>query len=418
MAAPFPANIPPADATAFLRDKLAIPTETWTDIWKEAHARAFVVAGANTEAIVTDFHQAVTRAIAEGQTLEQFRQSFDAIVEKHGWSHTGSRGWRSRVIFETNTRMAYMAAKWKGFVENKLMRPFLRYVGILDDRIRPQHRSWHDTVLPVDDPWWQTHFPPNGWGCRCDVQSLSQRDLDRRGFRVQPEAPPMVMVSRPVNSATGRTSVMVPKGIDPGFDYNVGVAAYGTGLAKPLPRDGKQWPKLLGPFQGKDPVTGLEPKLPDLPLEKPVAELLPRATPNFPDILASIIDMVIDNASGSITDVVETSILIGGRMLEHLGGKDSRADGRHRYLPLLPELLRDPAEIWVGFAADPDTGKVTMRRRYVKYLDLPESGVRAVGLVAEAAAREWVGFTMFRGDEDLFKNMRWGHLLYRSPRVK
>ena len=23
-------------------------------------------------------------------------------------------------------------------------------------------RAWHGTVLPVDHPFWQTHFPPNG----------------------------------------------------------------------------------------------------------------------------------------------------------------------------------------------------------------------------------------------------------------
>ena len=46
-------------------------------------------------------------AIADGTTLDEFRDDFDGIVEKHGWSYNGSRGWHSRVIFDTNVNMAY-----------------------------------------------------------------------------------------------------------------------------------------------------------------------------------------------------------------------------------------------------------------------------------------------------------------------
>ena len=37
------------------------------------------------------------------------------------------------------------------------------------------------TLLPVDDPWWQTHYPPNGWGCKCWVRQVSRREAERLG---------------------------------------------------------------------------------------------------------------------------------------------------------------------------------------------------------------------------------------------
>lgn len=214
-------SLPFAEAIAFLRDKLRLPTRAWTDLWQEQHAVAFTVAGAQTVQLVADFHEAVLKAIEQGTTLEEFRRDFDRIVAAYGWSYNGSRGWRSRVIFTTNLRMAYQAGKWQQAQRTKDTRPYLRYSAVLDSRTRPLHRQWHGTILPVDHPWWAQHYPPNGWNCRCTALSVSDRDLARRGWKVteQPPASPIRMVA-----VRGRGVEAVPDGIDAGFAYNVGAA--------------------------------------------------------------------------------------------------------------------------------------------------------------------------------------------------
>jgi len=214
--------VDPLQAIEVFRRKLRVPTERWTDLWQEMHSAAFMVAGAQSDALLKDFQDAVLAAIADGRTLAQFRADFDRIVAEHGWSYRGSRGWRSRVIFETNLRTSYAAGRWEQIQEVKATRPYLRYVAVMDERTRPEHAAWHDTVLPVDDPWWQTHFPPNGWNCRCSVQSLNERDLARYGLSVSDQAPPVEMVERTVNTSDGPRVVLVPAGIDPGFAYRPG----------------------------------------------------------------------------------------------------------------------------------------------------------------------------------------------------
>lgn len=221
-----PFSVAPVEAIDFLRKKLNVPTAHWTDLWQEQHSAAFTVAGATTDALVSDFHDAVNSAISEGRTLEDFRKDFDAIVEEHGWSYNGSRGWRSRVIFETNMRTAYAAGRWEQIQRVKDDRPYLRYVSVdpnmTQEGTRAEHASWHDTVLPADDPWWLTHFPPNGWNCRCSVQSLNDRDLERYGLTVDAKAPPVEMVERTIGTPDGARTVLVPAGIDPGFGYRPG----------------------------------------------------------------------------------------------------------------------------------------------------------------------------------------------------
>mgnify|MGYP000981088424 FL=1 len=79
-------SVPFEEAIAFLRDKAPLPTRTWTDLWEGMHARAFVVAGAMRDELLTDFQQTLTRALQDGTTLQQFRKDFEAIVARHGWT--------------------------------------------------------------------------------------------------------------------------------------------------------------------------------------------------------------------------------------------------------------------------------------------------------------------------------------------
>jgi hypothetical protein len=75
--------------------------------------------------------------------------------------------------------------------------------------------------LPVDDPWWSTHRPKNGWGCNCDTISLTESQAQREGISV---APP-VKTRKWENERTGEVAD-VPVGIDPGWDFNPGQVAH------------------------------------------------------------------------------------------------------------------------------------------------------------------------------------------------
>jgi len=159
-------NLPFEEAIAFFRAKLSIPTLRWTDLWQEMHARGFAVAGAYKADLLLDFRKAIDKAISDGATIEDFRKAFDTIVANHGWSYNGARAWRTRVIFETNIRTAYATGRYRQMTDPDVLksRPFWEYRH--GDSVHPRklHLSWDRLVLAADDPWWQTHYPPNGWG--------------------------------------------------------------------------------------------------------------------------------------------------------------------------------------------------------------------------------------------------------------
>lgn len=165
----------------FLRKKINLPTERWDDIWKRAHDRAFVVAGAQKADLLADLHAAVLKG-AQGGTLEAFRKDFKTIVAKHGWTGwtgEGSKGgeaWRTRVIYDTNLRTSYAAGRWQQLNDPELLaiRPYWRYVHQDGQQYpRPLHASWQGMTLRHDHPFWKSHFPPNGWGCKCRVTAVA-----------------------------------------------------------------------------------------------------------------------------------------------------------------------------------------------------------------------------------------------------
>lgn len=63
---------------------------------------------------------------------------------------------------------ALMAARWKKF-EQEGDRYNLQYRTMYDKRVRRTHRMLHNITLPIESPFWNKYFPPNGWNCRCTV---------------------------------------------------------------------------------------------------------------------------------------------------------------------------------------------------------------------------------------------------------
>ncbi len=165
---------PFAEQVAFFRGKLGnlVPTATWRDLWKSQHDRAFMVAGAAKADLLADLAGAVDKAIAEGETLAQFRKRFKQIVTDrgwHGWTGEGTKGgvaWRTRVIYETNLLTSYSAGRLAQLKAGGYKYWMYRH----SDSVRhprPHHQALNGVVRPADDAFWQTHYPPNGWGCRC-----------------------------------------------------------------------------------------------------------------------------------------------------------------------------------------------------------------------------------------------------------
>lgn len=220
--------LPPEEAIAFLRAKGFRFSWDWHEMWHQDHQRAFTVAKVMRQDILDDIREAVDAALDLGGTFAEFRDQLTPLLQAKGWwgkqvvdgqeVQLGSP-WRLRTIFNTNLQVAYSVGHYRQMTDPDVLaaRPYWRYVAVNDSRTRPAHRAWHNTVLPHDHPWWDTHFPPCGFGCRCRTVSMSASEMERDGLKVT-ENPDARMVQK-TDPRTG-DAALFPYGIDPGWDYN------------------------------------------------------------------------------------------------------------------------------------------------------------------------------------------------------
>lgn len=389
-------TVKPMEAIAYLAKKTDVPTKTWTDIYGRQHSKSFVVAGAMQSGMLGDFHAAANKAIDQGTTLEAFRQDFDKIVADTGWDYKGGRNWRTAVIYNTNLRSAYHAGRYAQQMDPEMLKEFpnLRYVHGASLVPRPEHLAWNGVTLPATDPWWKTHYGQNGWGCKCRVES----------------APATAAVKQPedfgtykwTNPSTGEVRD-IPVGIDPGFDHNPGMAAGRDDVETPALEKSSRWKEL----PGLTPAYYGRPA--DVPADAPKAALGAKA--HSPADLLPLFTKAIGGAEAVFTGPDKQPLVVNTAIVDHmLADPAKRFDGREQYFPLIPELVKDPFEIWVTANVNEATGKIALRKRYVKMFQLEKNVV--TGMVADSVNNRWEGMTFFRGNKKALDNLRKGNLLW------
>ena len=221
---------PPKEALDYFRERDLRPGFSYRDVWLEEHAHAFTVAKAMEMDLLADIRAEIDRAIAEGRTLAQFQKDLTPILRKRGWwgktdpktgetvpAQPGSPN-RLRAIYRSNLLAARAAGQWDRAQRTKKTHPCFLYELGPGEKQCDRHRAWAGTILPVDDPWWDDHFPPNGRDCECRVLQISEAEAERRGGAT---ARPPRNARTMTNPRTGMR-FQVDRGLDPAWASNPG----------------------------------------------------------------------------------------------------------------------------------------------------------------------------------------------------
>ena len=432
-------NRPMQEALDFWKNKVLMSSSEFNRLSAEARTRAFAVSGIAKGAELETVFNAITKAIENGTTLEDFKKECADIFERRGW--TGVGAWRVDNIFRTNIMTAYNAGRYRQMMETADDRPFWMYDAINDKRTRPGHRYLDGRVFRYDSPFWDTWYPPNGFRCRCSVTTLSESQMRRMGLEPEQNDPTNTLVE-PTDPKTGRKLPAFQLITDPGFSYHPGKSAWAGITPSEIPGSGGM-PGLPGvPSGGAAPAPAVATparslNIPSLKPDMPIRDVLsgrdiPEITESMlmaeglePEVYVSrfLQEFGLDDINGETTvKIPGANIIVPVNKYLFIDKRDMswkvQKEGREMYMVPLALTILDPLEVWL---TPPDVSK--QRYLTLNLIKVFEMGKKTAGFcVFSYTSKGWSASTAYmpkidKPERDMLRyidSKREGDLLFRK----
>lgn len=391
---------PMQEALDFWKNKVLMSSSEFNSLSAEARTRAFAVSGIAKGAELETVFNAITKAIENGTTLEDFKKECADIFERRGW--TGVGAWRVDNIFRTNVMSAYNIGRYRQMMETADDRPFWMYDAINDRRTRPAHLYLDGKVFRYDHPFWDSWYPTKDYRCRCSVISLSESQLRRMGLTVEENDPTNTLVEM-TDPRTGRKLPAFQLLPNPDFAGHPGKAAWG-GIVNNALSDQRSrlstMPGLRGHADYRLPAVLNLSGLPALPLLLPDVQTLQTQGMTGSRIERYYADEF--RAAFGITEGSEAviaapdgeSMIISERIIQSKGGRIKITKGdMGQYIPLFHATVTEPDEIWLTPMKN-DKGQIVLRRRHFRFWRGDDGNIAGFA-VMDFDKGTWSGVTIY-----------------------
>ncbi|WP_300155822.1 PBECR2 nuclease fold domain-containing protein [Solidesulfovibrio sp.] len=381
----------PAEAIRYLQDKVAVTRAQFDQLSDAAKARAFTVSGLARLDMVEAVRRSMLDAMENGVPLKEWKATVSQALDAAGF--TGERPLRLETIFRTNVQSAYMAGRYKEIWAMRDTFPYGEYIIVNDGRSRLSHRALSGKIYPIDHPFWQIWWPPNGYNCRCSVRALTRRQVEDRGLTVEDDIP------EEIDTASGPVRI-VP---DQGFATNVGKDWLESLTPGPLAEEIRplvaraicRGGLAFADDPCRPPLAGLDPRH---VLRVDAADILPAELAPERYVQAFLSEFGIPDIEGTKVVTlpgVELPMVVGKGFFIDKGNGKWKVDksGRAPYVRLLAQTIRNPYEVWQVPAEV--SGKPVDTLRLLRLFSLDGKRIGGFSVFNLVRGREWQAATAF-----------------------
>lgn len=178
--------VPHKEAADFIKSKPAVSRAVFDELLPELKARAFTVTGIEAANVLQDIRDRIADLPLGGDWDKIKRDLAEQISpflaqgddEESKWKAEAKANRRAELLVRLHGFQAYSASAYRVMDRQRDVFPFWMYRSMGDGRVRDSHAALNGKILPSTSPFWQKHYPPWEWACRCQVVPMMQADVD------------------------------------------------------------------------------------------------------------------------------------------------------------------------------------------------------------------------------------------------
>jgi SPP1 gp7 family putative phage head morphogenesis protein len=156
------------EAVKIILGKPAVTRRVFDGLLPELRGRAFVATGIESAQVLRRLRELVAE-LPRGGTWDEQR---DRLIEEMEPYLGEGAGARATLLLRTHGFQAFNASEWR-LAQEDADTTHLQYLATEDERVRATHLALNGLVLPKGDPFWEDHYPPWEWNCRCRVRAMN-----------------------------------------------------------------------------------------------------------------------------------------------------------------------------------------------------------------------------------------------------
>ena len=138
-----------------------IPHEVPEELRYALEENSFVFSGFKTYHTLRDIGLSMVDDKGNVKPFDAFKEDVKKVNQRYNVNYLYAE-------YKHAVGASLMAVKWRDLAERP-DRYFLQYRTAGDSKVRETHRRLDGVTLPATDAFWDKYYPPNGWGCRCQV---------------------------------------------------------------------------------------------------------------------------------------------------------------------------------------------------------------------------------------------------------
>lgn len=171
-------------------DDFALRSPNWRML-SDLRLNAYEFSAAKVFQEVLDIQAAIVDPEGFIRPFADFKETADELWDLYNVTHLETE-------YNTAINQSLSAREWSDLEESGAKK--LMYQTQNDANVREEHAALDGLVYPIDDPFWNTYTPLNGWNCRCFIveafdEPVSPKLTKEQRAEINTQVPPLFRVN-------------------------------------------------------------------------------------------------------------------------------------------------------------------------------------------------------------------------------